>query len=88
MTFIIIHYYYGQYKPRGHYLPYYAWPFKTKLIIYLQKLLDKGFYLVIPEAPNSNLVLGNWEVEGHKEVLSSLIYKKDINKDGFRVIWK
>ncbi len=84
------YYYYGKYIPRAHFTPYYAWPYKNELVRYLQKLLDDGFYLVIPERAvvKSNETLADWEVDGHREILSGLTYEHNFEKNGFKLVWK
>lgn len=40
------YYYYGGYKPQGFWSPYQTWLLTKDLTVFLQDLLDKGYYLV------------------------------------------
>jgi hypothetical protein len=39
-------YYYGKYKIQGYYNPYCSWVYKEDCRLFLQELLDKGYYIV------------------------------------------
>jgi len=39
-------YYYGKYKIQGYYNPYCSWVYKENCMLFLQELLDKGYYIV------------------------------------------
>ena len=85
------YYYYGGYQPQGYFLPYFSWPFKEELSLFLQSLLNDGFYLVIPQTNSYDGVyspLRDWEVQLHQEMLSSLSYRHHLASKEFKIVWK
>ncbi len=73
-----LYYYQGKYVPQGYYLPYATWPYKKNLIAFLQNLLNKKYYLVIPKN----------EITAEKEVITALLYTHSNEDDEFKVLWK
>ena len=69
------YYYYGEYVPQGHFLPYNSWIFMQELVGFMQDLIDKGYYIVFLD-------------ENNNDVLPGLKYNKIVEKYGFKVIRK
>jgi hypothetical protein len=70
------YYYYGGYVPVGFYSPYGSWLFKKDLSIFLQGLLDKGYYLVTDE--ESSVM----------RIMTELTYQKHTKAGKYLVVWK
>lgn len=72
------YYYYGDYVLRGHFSPYYSWVYKKDLVIFIQGLIEDGYFVVTPEN----------ELNNEQEILLELQYSDSVKKDGYFVLWK
>jgi hypothetical protein len=71
----VIFYYYGGYAPFGYFQPFTSWLFTRDVVLFLQDLLDKGYFIVIDR--------GDFQ-----EALSRLQYDKKSIIDNFVIVWK
>ncbi len=67
------YYYYGGYVPQGRFSPYASWIFKKEIVVFMQDLLDKGYYIVFLDTKND-------------ELLPDLKYNKIVEKGELKVI--
>jgi hypothetical protein len=72
------YYYYGNYVPQGYFLPYVSSPFKKDLLVFLQNLLNKNYYIVIRKD----------ELSYEAEVVNALAYNHTNDDNMYKVIWK
>jgi hypothetical protein len=71
----VIFYYYGGYAPVGYFHPFTSWIFTKDLELFLQDLLDKGYFIVMDRGDS-------------EEALSRLAYNKTSFIDDFVILWK
>lgn len=67
--------YYGGYAPVGYYNPVYAWISKREFIMFMQGLLDQGYYLVVDNGIA-------------RELLASAHFANSVNIGGRWMVWK
>lgn len=67
--------YQGGYIPQGYFNPYLSWVYRKDMIEFLQKLLNQGYYLVLPQN----------ERQRDMEILDKLNYDKK-TEDGDNII--
>jgi len=60
------YYYSGGYTPQGYFCPYPTWTIKKELIVFLQKLLDDGYYLVVDRTLPVDELLPGLKFNGEK----------------------
>lgn len=72
------YYYYGNYVPQGYFLPYVSWPFKKDLLLFLQNLINKNYYIVIKQD----------EMRYENEIVNALAYHHTTEDNVYKVIWK
>ena len=68
--------YYGGYQPIGYFNPYASWVFKKDLFLFLQKLLNDGYYLV---CDNPTYI---------KDTFPELVYSIVKTKEGYTAVSK
>jgi len=73
-----LYYYYGDYTPVGYISPFTAWLYKKGLAVFLNSLLDKGYYLVADNKKMLGDLFDSLIFDTRKEKNSLIcIYKKN-----------
>ena len=72
-----LYYFYGNYDPIGYYEPFNAWLYKKDMTVFLDSLLNKGYYLIVDEKKAIGNLLDVFSNDEHAEKNNILcVYRK------------
>lgn len=72
-----MYYYYGKYKPVGYFSPCATWVLKNDLLVFVQELLDKKYYVVTTDLPRMAELLPELSYNGVASEKGYTAFSKD-----------